>query len=424
MRALLLGVTTALAAAACGDEAIVIEIDTAAAPAATVELFVGTSACDDTTCGAGIQPPGAPQKLPGNVFFRDGAKRFVSMVGADGIARFRLEPGDLDQHVKFMLAVGGVDTGARTTGAALLSPLDPAMGPLRVLAALEPVRWFDERVPASLDGDGVQVWTDASGEASACVMFQRGLDRAFVVPDGDPDCDALVPDHCDELTYEASTRPSELSDARCAKIETTGGVCRLGGLECSDRLGPGVCSPLPWCVNRGACTCAGETREEMSACIDATFAPGNDNTRFICSYAVHATDANDPTHHSLCGKTELPLLAEAIGTDCDALLALSSLGDYDARQSITDAAGHTVKLELVKAEPGVCKFRIRAHGDTTVGGLTPTVHTLALKLETPMGRGSIVPIELRFRPVPSEECETAQVGCFLQPGNDGGLRCP
>lgn len=418
---------------ACGDEAIVIEVDTAAAPTETVELFVGTGACDEPACEAGIQPPGTASKLAGKIYFRDGAKRFTSNVDAQGVARFRLEPSDLGDEVRFLLAVGA-PTGT-ATGAVLVKPIDPASGPLRVKAALTPVAQFDPANPVATE-DGVQIWSDAGG-VSTCVMFQRvkdggEIDRQFVVPDADRDCDAIDPDRCDEYIPDASTKPTSLADARCGIVDNTQSYCQLGGFQCSDRTGGmGACAPMPYCVDLAACGCAGESQDAMAGCLDAKFAPGTNLARLVCTYNVQrSTDPNDPTHVDLCGEqpgrlAALPFPTGATGV-CDVQLAKSALGSFAATQEILQD-DHQLVVGVDVLEPDVCKISVRATGNMTAdpANLAPIVFALKVEATQPTARAAILPVEIRFVESGTECLEPVPEPCHFETpdASDGVFRC-
>lgn len=271
-------VLAALVLAACAGSDIEIEIH-ANDDTMRVELFVvSLPMCSDC---AGIRPQGATSMLAGDVYFRDPSPAFEDEVDGDQIAHFRLRSGDLGEtKVEKIIAVGYGPNGV--TGVALLTGFDVADGPFRLIAELDRVQVDVLSDTPPEDDRRVQVWSQGSADVAKCIGFEtwdssggsgQRVERRFVVPLDDRDCDAVTGDkECRADEYETHVEPGLDTSSCFDRFGTADGgtACMLGGAYCVDGKGPATsCGPTGYCVPDNLCDrCAGLS---PMACIGSRF---------------------------------------------------------------------------------------------------------------------------------------------------------
>lgn len=246
-----------LALAAC-DDAVILEVHTAPnVPAEEVTLFLGLGSCGECP---GIQPPNTPEILPGWVYFRDDSNhqsRTLTAKVEGGVATFRIESG-VASSFDFAVAV---DSGQRSAAQ------------IRGLAVNESARYRVELREANVGGglgikpnatstSYVGIWSPSNG-GGTCIGFEdwangKLVDRSFIVPADDLDCDARGPMNmeCAPYGFDAIGRPT-FDQASCtimtaATADTDS--CWLGGPACDELTGSKTdCFPTDYCMPTSFC---------------------------------------------------------------------------------------------------------------------------------------------------------------------------
>lgn len=263
-----------LATVGCfSDRGVAIEVDVGSTGASSVELFLGSAACDrnDKTAGIActtIAPPDGTTPLDGNIWFRDAAAPYTAPVSG-GKAVFQLRAGD-PATLPIVIAVGfaadasaaGQHPVATSTLHDLAIPVNGARVVTTALVAASPVvlQPGDTR---NLTEDRVLVWRKQS-PASSCLVVEHWShgqhQRDFIVPEDDPDCDDVAMPECNPAAWHGSSAVGGAAfHPDCFRHDQ---ACVLGELGCSDDV-PGktttcvaardqVCVPDMFCS--GTCS--------------------------------------------------------------------------------------------------------------------------------------------------------------------------
>lgn len=243
------------------DRGIAIEIDVGATGATSVELYVGNRRCTDPgeqgfRCDGGIAPPSIAAHLDGDVWYRDDVAPYFAVVSG-GKATFRLQ-ADMVTTLPIAIAVGSTGPGTPALGTATLRDVTVPVDDARIVRA-ELVASGEVRPSTdSATTDRAMVWNQRETPASSCVVVEHWtngeVERDFIVPPDDPDCDS-VKEECDPGAYLGS----RLNDRCLIKPpnDATHGACRLGAFGCTDERGPrDMCMRLPRvCVPKAFCDC-------------------------------------------------------------------------------------------------------------------------------------------------------------------------
>jgi hypothetical protein len=407
---ILLAMRWALALALCAggcfsDRGVAIEVDVGDTGAASVELYLGTHRCDPTSAAVNIDcttiaPPDGTTALRGAIWFRDDLLPYTAAVKGH-TATFQLK-ADTASSVPIAIAVG-LDASGRALATATLRELEIPVHSARIvstaLVAASPVAPGDTR---NLTEDRVQVWTK-SEPASSCVVvehWQHGqVDRDFVVPIEDPDCDDIQPE-CNPAAYHG-TRAVGGSSARPDCLVPSAERCVLGGLGCSDDLPGeiGACIALqrPICVPHDFCQC----NDLADSCLAKTL---DDNPLTVPHVVCDVPSAMDLGVCSGRNSDEIDLSGPYKGQGCGHQPLLSSLRASGFAPSREFAGGATIELSTA-GEP--CSFKLA--WKTGALATDNAVDHGTILLET-KGGALLLPLVLRFY---TGTCLTMPFHCAL-----------
>ena len=447
------GVTALAALAACDSGVVIVVRTTTAAPADTVELFLA----HEQVCGpsepmaCAIQPPGASSRLPGFIYTRDEVASFTQRVGADGSARFRIEPGTTDSLVPLFVAIG--TTNGLPTSAMLVARAEPidAAGPLKLVVELAPA---DGELRASpVDParavEHVQLWTQPEPPQSTCLAFERYDDggdvvRKFIVPADDPDCDSVTTAEkmgCERVAGPGTVGNTPPEAATCvgAVLDAPGaGACALGARSCALDASTS-CVGGQLCVPRGVCErCGGATSLEAAGrCLIANGALGTGTTlpRLVCTAYFEAVLGSDGVdHYDACSGAASSLHLNGFSAGCEA--------PHFGRLKMGSLVGSTGEVDLTPAAAmGQDVFKLRAqvtsagHGcdmDLTIDGSVSATtterelgQTIAMRVgpTDPATHGLGFPLVVQG--VFGGPCSNgSRLACAWTPTNDPMFSCP
>ena len=245
------------ALAAC-DDAVILEVHTAPnVSAQEVTLFLGLGSCGDCP---GIQPPSTPEILPGSVYFRDDSNRQSRTLTAKvegGVATFRIESG-VASAFDFAVAVDNTQhSAAQIRGLAVNES-----GRYRVQLRAANAGGGLGLKPNATSDSYVGIWSSPGG-GGTCMGFEdwangKLVDRAFIVPADDLDCDGRGPMNmeCAPYGFDAIGKPA-FDEATCtiAKADAADDfVCWLGGPACDEVTGAKQdCFPTDYCIPNSYC---------------------------------------------------------------------------------------------------------------------------------------------------------------------------
>ncbi len=445
------GVTALAALAACDSGVVIVVRTTTAAPADTVELFLA----HEQVCGpsepkpCAIQPPGARSLLPGFIYTRDEVASFTQPVGADGSARFRLEPGATDSQVPLFVAIGtmaGVPTSAMLVARA--EPIDAA-GPLKLVVDLAPADAELAVAPVApvSSGEHVQLWTQPGPPQSTCLAFERydGADvvRKFIVPADDPDCDSVTAQEksgCERVAGAGTVGNTPPEAATCIGDvpDAPGkGACALGARSCE--LDASLsCVGGQTCVPRGVCERCGDATslEAAGRCLIADNVPGLGTlTRLVCTVHFETTlVASGGYRYTACSGDAYPLRLDGFRDGCEvprfARIEMASLVTTEGEVDLTPAAAMGQDVFKLRAQ-----VMSGAHGcemDVTVDGSlsSPTrevasVQTVTMRVDPtdPTTHGLGFPLVVRG--TYGGACgEAAPFACAWSDTSDPMFKCP
>jgi hypothetical protein len=430
-------VTALLVLAAC-EEGIVLEVHVhPEVPSTRVELFLALDKCADCS-GLQLEKEGAPR--PGPVYYRDGDPDAIAPVDSDGIARFRLEPSAQGDRFKIALAVGRDDrpvNSAMTTAAAVIAPLELGDGPRVIVTDLEKAATTLPDPTNAADGRYLSIWRQDSGNQTACVAFERWkggvVDRAFIVPQSDPDCDG--PADCKGNEYAAGSKivpslekPESLTCTGTFMIGSAPRMpCMLGGELCIDGEAPGrPCGPSFTCVADALCMCDTADR----GCLSTALVSNLPQPRFSCHFPIESAGGSD---YRACPGTSRALAdLGALGLTCTSALQMSPIekpvGPFASDMTLT-IGGRTVMV----ASPPVsflapCSFDVVWQGSVGLVGpvATQTTAVAMLELGGDPERRALVAFDLVFE-VPLQGCGAMGVEASCGPGGtvnpDGIAAC-
>lgn len=243
-----------------------------------VELLLAQTYCkpgeSPEMCDTGIAWDTSDGKKEGAIFLLDVDDVTTAEKLDDGSFRVRIEPSPgLPTFVERLVVLGYADDTGRTAPIAMarLNHVEiPEVGETwRItLGAVEAVP--PKAAPPGRDAVRVHTWNGEPGSLTRCLVMEkwhddgRMVDREFLVPPGDTDCDAVV-NECDAYWWNSPGTSSPLSEASCATnafpaIELPNRItppCLLGGAACSE-LAPTSegCVPVKptTCLSTKACT--------------------------------------------------------------------------------------------------------------------------------------------------------------------------
>lgn len=405
-----------LALAACED-AVVIEVHAAPGIATSeVHLFVGLGACDDCP---GIQPPLAPEILPGAVYYREAANpqpRIAAVEG--GVATFRIEPADAIDRLDLAVAVD-----ASGQSAAIIQQLSLAsVGRYRV--DLLPAGGKLGVKPQTADGNFVSIWRQPTGGVP-CMGFERWAggtlegERIFIVPEDDLDCDGRITNECAPYGYDAVGVPrlAETSCTTTAPLPTGIEVCKLGGSACDDATGaPRACAPTEYCLPSQYCDLANiacDLPQNRDRCLFDT--DPSPESVLDCTVPFQAADAS---HDDVCSSGTLakfnirqaatPLAC--IGPDQDLLLERPGPGQplafTDTVKRISVDTGNARVLAMRLHWEGACNYKMEFQGEKAPGVMKPDFHPTFAQFWVAQNGGGLrkvlVPVVLHY----TNDCAT------------------
>ncbi|HEX7838816.1 MAG TPA: hypothetical protein VF469_15170 [Kofleriaceae bacterium] len=240
-----------LAAALAGcfsDRGVAIEVDVGTTGASTIELFLGAQACDrkDTTAGIACTtiapPPDGSVPLGGNIWFRDAPAPYTAEANGR-TATFQIR-AEAPRTLPIVVAVGfvrdaqspqGLRPVATATVRNLTIPVDNARVITTALVPAGPVQLAPDDT-RNLTDDRVKVWPKKAPQSSCVVVehWDHGqLQRDFVVPEDDPDCDDVPAPECNPAAYHGmNTVGGGAFRPDCFAPGTS--ACVTGELGCSD----------------------------------------------------------------------------------------------------------------------------------------------------------------------------------------------
>lgn len=401
----------ALGASGCfSDRGVAIEVDVGTTGATSVELYLGTAACDKTnaagiTCTTIAPPPDGRNALRGDIWFRDALTPYTAAVHGH-TATFELR-ADTATTLPIVLAVGTVaadSQGVRGVGTATLLDLTIPVHSARIittaLVAAGPV------VPgqgpaASATEDRVLVWSKQT-PPSSCVAVEHWVQgkasRVFVVPASDPDCDDVVPE-CNPAAYHGTSAVGGADGPPDCLATDPSGLCVLGSLGCVDG-GPRTTACLPQhrqaCVPSQLCGCDLE-----GSCTQGKIDGVPAIPRIVCSVPVAADLGVCP---DLSGSVDLGSHYKA--GSCGQPL----LGSLQAAGFANNLSFNGAELEIASVG-APCTFAIKSKGGTRP--VLPADDHGIVRLETASG-ALLVPLVLQFH---ADVCLTAQLTCAVM-GDD------
>ncbi len=360
------------------DDGVVIEVRPApGTKPGSVDIYLGLDPClknDDpnTPCDA-LQPPGAKQALRGDVFFRDANETFTVDADADGIARLKLKSSEAGAQLPIIVAV---DDAQSMAAIALDVDLDKTS---RYVMELAPAKGsLGTGQPA---GVYLQIWNKMKEPKTSCLGFElvstddnntRNVDRYFVVPKEDPDCDDFDASNfeCNPLAYQATSSPS-IDKVSCVKaFAEPVSACRLGGPGCVDGVqGSTVCGPSEFCVPNTFCTtCSNRTTAaDLRTCLASTIAATTGTPHIECGLPMQLS--SDNTHLDPCegAATFLYDATASVGTCLDgpALIekpgAMEPLAFVDQIELPGDQNGATSIMFRMRRDSG-CNYKMEWGG--------------------------------------------------------------
>lgn len=439
-----------LAFAAC-DSGVVIEVRTSAsAPADTVELFLVADPIPEPGVVEAVQPPAMGAPITGAVYHRDQPARFIADVGADGIAVFQIEPGDVTGRVARMIAVGTTD-GAPTSAALVTAPIK-ASGTRQYLVDLEAADGALELEPSDAStAPHVKVWL-AEATGSACLAFERGSLVNFIVPPDDSDCDGVTDDHEQQVcTYIAgqtdagTATPPEVATCIGA-VDDLAGTCALGlPNRCDPRdsnSAPPACHGGELCVPSAFCSpsnrCVGATTPtELDRCLAAGVLALPQSVLAVpgitCAVPMRLDGAGMDALFEVCAETHTLTVTSFSGGCADALLAnvaATGLGGFSREIDIGQIGQPATRMMRVKASRSSnstteCAFDLDISGtlppsSTSLGLIEPAV--IVMRPNTPGATHSIA-LPVRFTSHVTTECAVVNFECHFDYPEDKVFTC-
>jgi len=371
----------AVAASACADGGLVIEVTPTDPMVDSVRLYLGGP---DRTEGVTLDLPigsGPNGVVHGQVtgvtsFPRDANNELdVQAVKAGGTAKFVLvRDGVTDLGA--VVAVGFAGTEIREV-ATLFDVHLPAkrfdqysltLAP----PARPPVAWSDRSpVPAS----------EATCIGITDPATKHPFSASYIVTPDDPDCDGLAGDDPAECNNAAwfGKRPASLEELTCLIGDAMQSSCYLGGPECIDGKPPmpGQCVPTHYCVPKAVCSaCAGK----LTCAQDITTNPTASilGFGFDCPLAIENGNA--------CEDELVLTMGPIDGLNCTAAL----IGD--ATHPFADHIDLPEQSIYVKIDDG-CRLRVQVKGKAPDSNTATIGLMVAVDLEN--GRGVAVPIVLK-----------------------------
>ncbi len=407
------------------DRGIAIEIDVGSTGATSVELYVGNRRCTGPgeqgfRCDGGIAPPSIAAHLDGDVWYRDDRIPYFAVV-KDGKATFRLQ-ADLATTLPIAIAVGSKGPETSALGTATLRDVAVPVDDARIVRATLVAAGEVQPSTGSATEDRAMVWNQREDGVSSCVVVEHWsngqVDRDFIVPPDDPDCDHIA-DECDPGAYLGSQLASA-DDAvpQCLIAptnDTTDAACKLGAFGCTDQDGPdSTCARLvkDVCVPRTFCSCPRPSPGEQ--CLQEKLEePAETIPHIVCT--VRATrdeacpDASDPIdlrgqlRNATC---EQPVMSE---------LSLDGLASPSKSRTFGG-----VDLELTQTGKGQCRFTVKVN-DNSPGSPERQDRLGAIQLRTEDGI-VLLPIRFKFEsplpeplpdPLPPVICVEEKMQCDL-----------
>lgn len=280
----------ALAAAGCfSDRGIAIEVNVGTTGATTVELYLGKTACDPKDNTAGIActtiapPPTGDRPLAGDIWFRDAPEPYTADLTSGRVVTFQIRT-ETPITLPVVVAVGFVrdaqsPRGLRPVATSTLRDLAIPVNSARVLTtALVPAGpvQLDPTNTGNPTDDRVQVWPKSNPQTSCLVVehWDRGqVQRDFVVPEDDPDCDDLPAPECNPAAYLGSNTTGGVRSKPECFTSSDGPACVLGAFRCQDNetTTDHSCFPLATrvCVPDAFCGC----QADDDACMRTLLTP-------------------------------------------------------------------------------------------------------------------------------------------------------
>ncbi len=258
-----------------------------------VELFLATRAATTSSIGANVSRTNETRdKLRGDSYFLDGPgdgttpMTMLDVVDGQVVWNLQADPAR-PSRMKLVVAVAYNGQG-QVVGIAKMYDVDvPADDAVAYVLQLEGAKQI---APSdSMDPAGLRVWPWRKANApttAACLGIEHSdgnghLERTWLVPEDDPDCDEATIE-CDEFLYRA-----DYSDAAstciipAVVVSPTHIPCKLGQKSCQDNVTAGACVPLspPYCLASALC--------DPEACFDDPAACENIKSSGVsCEMAV------------------------------------------------------------------------------------------------------------------------------------------
>ena len=283
------GIALLVLIAACGSDTpgMRLEILAGDTSAVRIELYIATRACNG--CDGKLSPKGVTERLAGDVWLLDGSattgtpSTSAALDGGRYIYNLQTPASGKDVDAAYIVVVGYDGAGKAVAFAELKSMKirhDAAEWYRVTLGPVADQPSSDDSKPA---GDRIYVWRRPDAAAAACVGVEHadasGVERIWLVPEDDTDCDAIDVE-CDEYAY-AAMGTAHIDDADCISdltklANTTASTCLLGGPACIDGRGTDlVCGPVfpHYCLPDAVCAIPG-CRTDFAACVrDGAFVP-------------------------------------------------------------------------------------------------------------------------------------------------------
>lgn len=263
-----------------------------------VELFVATRSAMTSSVGADVSRPGERRdKLRGDTYFLDGPADGTTPMTVldivDGQVVWNLQDPDGPSSLALVVAVA-YDGQGRVVGIAKMRDVDvPANDAVAYILRLEEAKQI---APSDLpDPPGIRVWPWRKANApttAACLGIEHSdgsghLERMWLVPEDDPDCDEAEIE-CDKFLYRADYSQAASTCIVPAVVAGSSQIpCKLGQKVCMDGVSAGECTPRAaptYCLANALCD-PEECLTDTSACKSV------DSSKIECEIATEGDGA-------------------------------------------------------------------------------------------------------------------------------------
>lgn len=427
------GIALLVLIAACGSDTpgMRLEILAGDTTAARIELYIATRACNG--CSGNLSPKGVTGKLAGNVWLLDGN----AMTGTPNTAAtleggsytYNLQAPDTGKDVQVAyIVVVGYDAAGKAVGFAELKNMMIYAGSAEwyrvTLGPVTEQASSDNTAPA---GDRIHVWRRSDTALAACVGVEHadasGVQRIWLVPEDDTDCDAIDLE-CDEYAH-AAMGTAHIDDASCITDQTkianaATSTCLLGGPACIDGRGNDLtCGPVfpHYCLPDAVCAIPG-CRTDFGNCVrDGVNVPrikcdipSNSQTGGRCNGGDPSAVTGFVRLHQLVAKPGMPNVP---ATSCTSLQFVEpKFADPSPSPTII---GNGVVLTHGPLMPP-CEFSLTFATGAVVQMNLPIFSVVDLGLAN--GNHMLLPIEIKFTP---GTCSQVAAFCGVTIGDGDGV---